>query len=50
MYPFKGGEIARPQERAGLADVTRYSDFRKGCPDQADFFPYAAVKPAAPQD
>ena len=42
MYPFKRGEIAHLLERAGFADATQYSGFRKGCHDQADFFTYAA--------
>ena len=44
MYPFKKGELAQLLEECGFARVQKYSDFKKGYNDKADFFTYTAIR------
>lgn len=44
MYPFKKGELAHLLEECGFVDIQKYSDFKEGHNDEADFFTYTAIR------
>lgn len=44
LYPFKKGELQSLLRESGFKNITRYSDYRKGYDQHADFYQYIASK------